>query len=253
MATQPNSSLAATTLPGPLYDALVHVFAQGIAGCMLVGGTALAGYYAGHRRSDDLDLFAGDGGALKATVLAVQSLRSLGGAFDELQNTRQFYAASCNLQEHRFTIQVVLDANLFRVGSAIEAADGVCVAGLETLLKMKAATLLSRCSEKDLYDLKWLFERFPALNTRELVPLGAEIDGGMNAESLLISLAGAPLQLESCDFSHSLSAEEVFAEIRPLKQRLMNAFDKVARSQPTPPVGELIRNLRSTGPGGQST
>ena len=60
LAREPQSSLAEQVLPGPLYQALTHVFGQGVSGCMLVGGTALAGYYAGHRRSDDLDLFTED-------------------------------------------------------------------------------------------------------------------------------------------------------------------------------------------------
>ena len=142
-------------------------------------------------------------------------------------------------------MQVVLDVNLYAVGDSIEAADGVWVADLETLLKTKAATLVSRCSEKDLYDLKWLFGRFPDLDARELVPLGAEIDAGMSAESLLISLAGTLLEVSSCGFSPSQEAEEVFAEIRSLKRLLMSAFEKVARNEPTPAVGELIRRLRS--------
>ena len=76
---QPDSSLAAQILPPPLYRALTHLSAQDLNGVMLVGGTALAGYYAGHRRSDDLDLFTEafvqnaqqwhiQGGTLQATV-----------------------------------------------------------------------------------------------------------------------------------------------------------------------------------------
>jgi len=245
MATQPDSSLAAKTLPQPLYEALVHVYAQGISDCMLVGGTALAGYYAGHRRSDDLDLFARDSNATRATVLAVESLRALGVTIDELQSTKQFYSAVCRSRAHRFTVQVVLDSNLYVVGHASVAADGVCVADLETLLKTKAATLVSRCSEKDLYDLKWLFGRFADLDAASLVPLGAEIDAGMTAESLLISLAGASLDVASCGFSYSQEREQVFAEIESLKSELMSVFERVARSEPTPPVGELIRRLKS--------
>ena len=40
MALAPDSRLARRVLPGPLYRALTHVFAQGISGCMLE--TALA-------------------------------------------------------------------------------------------------------------------------------------------------------------------------------------------------------------------
>ncbi len=75
---KPQSRLAADVLPAPLHRALRHVFAQGLSGSMLVGGTALAGYYAGHRRSDDLDLFTKDDLSQAAAVLAVKSLRNTG-------------------------------------------------------------------------------------------------------------------------------------------------------------------------------
>ncbi|MEW6751646.1 MAG: nucleotidyl transferase AbiEii/AbiGii toxin family protein [Candidatus Latescibacterota bacterium] len=69
---------AARALPAPLYRALTRVFAQGISGCVLVGGTALAGYYAEHRRSDDLDLFTRDEPPFRAAVLAARSVAALG-------------------------------------------------------------------------------------------------------------------------------------------------------------------------------
>ena len=78
MAHEPDSALAARVLPAPLYRALGHVFAQGVADVMLVGGTALAGYYAGHRRSDDLDLFVRDTSAFQAVVHAAEALTTLG-------------------------------------------------------------------------------------------------------------------------------------------------------------------------------
>ena len=119
MAQSPNSKLARSVLPEPLYRALVHVFEQGISGCMLVGGTALAGYYAGHRRSDDLDLFVRDADAHKATTLAVQTLQDLGASRTDLQHSLQFYSGSYGLSGHDFTVQAVLDANGFAVGNAM--------------------------------------------------------------------------------------------------------------------------------------
>ena len=74
MALAPDSRLAQRVLPDPLYRALTHVYAQRISGCMLAGGTAISGYYAGHRRSDDLELFAKDEDAHRAAVLAARSL-----------------------------------------------------------------------------------------------------------------------------------------------------------------------------------
>ncbi len=211
---------------------------------MIVGGTALAGYYAGHRKSDDLDLFASDTAAHRATTLAARSLRDVGTQITEVQNSNQFYSGSYRLDGHDFTVQVVLDPHLFEIGVAIEASDGVRVADLETLLKLKAATLLSRCSEKDLYDLKWLFGEFSDLTVEALIALGSEVDGGMNAETALTSVVGTSLSPSACGFSLSQSREEVFQDVESLRMQIADALDKVARKQPVPAIGELIRRLK---------
>jgi len=244
MAPEPDSALAARVLPAPLYRALTHVFAQGITGSMLVGGTALAGYYAGHRRSDDLDIFSADESSWRAAMLAARSLDRLGAAIVEQQSSAQFYSATCSLAEHAFTVQVVLDPNLFAVGASRRAADGVLAADVPTLLEMKAATLVSRCSEKDLYDLLWLLQRQSDITVEALLALGSEIDGGMTAEAVLMSLAGTTLSPAACGFSLTQSAADVFREISALKDELEKGFERIARDQPVPPIGECIRKLR---------
>ena len=77
--------------PAPLHRALKHIFADNIDGTMLVGETALAGYYAGHRRSDDLDLFTDGPLAHKAAVQAVKSLRTLGTSLADERSSGQFH------------------------------------------------------------------------------------------------------------------------------------------------------------------
>lgn len=245
MATaSPSAQLARQVLPAPLHRALTHVFAQQPQGCMLVGGTALAGYHAGHRRSDDIDLFVRDPPALQAAVRAIASLTEISTVIDERQRTPQFYDALCTLDEHVFTAQVVLDANLFAVGHGEPADDGVVVADLATLLKQKAATLVSRCSEKDLYDLLWLATAFPEIEPADLITFGAEIDRGVTCETVLLSLAGATLRESACHFSTTQSAGQVHHDIVAFQHKLMHAFDALARKQPVPPVGALIKTLR---------
>jgi len=243
LARKPKSSLAARVLPTQLYTALTHVFTQGISGCMLAGGTALSGYYAGHRRSEDLDLFTEDAPAQQGAVLAVKSLRDIGAAFADERTSAHFYHATCHLDGHDFTSQVVLDPNLFEVGSEIEADDGVVVADLKTLLKMKAATLVSRGAEKDLYDLVWLFEQDRALDVLALLALGSEIDAGMNAEALLINLVGTELRESACDFSLTEEAKDVFIKVTRLRAAVIQGLDSFLRGQPPPPIAALIRKL----------
>jgi len=244
MALQPDIALASGVLPAPLYRGLLHVFAQGISGCMLVGGTALAGYYAGHRRSDDLDLFTRDTSAQRATSLAVNSLREIGATIEPLQSSKQFNAVACSLDGHDFTAQVVLDPNLFHVGHGLNAQDGTVVADIDTLLAQKTATLVSRCSEKDLYDLLWLFERFRDLDLPTLLERGARIDGGVHAEAVLLSLVGTRLDRSACGFSRTRSADDVFDAIQSLKTNLEHGLDQLAQDQAAPRIGKLIRALK---------
>src|SRR3989339_1159256 len=103
LARRPKSRLAAEVLPPPLHRALTHVFAQGIDGTMLVGGTALAGYYAGHRRSDDLELLTGHPLAQRATVLSVKSLAQIGCSLAHERGSAPFHHATRRLDGHDLT------------------------------------------------------------------------------------------------------------------------------------------------------
>lgn len=237
---KPESRLAADVLPAPLHRVLTHVFAQGLSGCMLVGGTALAGYYAGHRRSDDLDLFTEDDLSRKAAVLAVKSLGDIG---DE-RTTAHLYHVTCHVDGHDVTAQVVLDSNLFAIGSGIMADDGVFVANLKTLLNMKAATFVARASEKDLYDLHWLFAQESALDVPAPIALGTEVDGGMNAEALLTNLIGTQLRESACDFSLTQKAGDVYAVVTRIQKTLVRGVERFLRGRPVPSIAALIRKLR---------
>ncbi|MEW5981481.1 MAG: nucleotidyl transferase AbiEii/AbiGii toxin family protein [Acidobacteriota bacterium] len=243
LARRPDSRLATEILPPPLYRALTHVFSHGADGVMLVGGTALAGYYAGHRRSDDLDLFTDSMPAHRAVVLAARSLEELGCTRVAERTSAHFYHATCELDGHDFTVQVVLDSNLFAVGSGASAGDGVVVADLETLLKMKAATLVSRASEKDLYDLAWLFAHARRLDIPALIAMGGEVDGGMNGEAVLIGLVGTEMREAACRFSLTESPAAVLARVTRVRAGLIRGLERYLRGQPAPPIAALIQKL----------
>jgi hypothetical protein len=244
-APSPQLKLAATTLPASLFTSLKHVFAQGVSGCWLAGGTALAGFYAGHRRSDDLDLFTSADSHQRSVVLAIRSLKRIGAKLDILNETHQYHETLGELDGHRFKVTSVLDENLFRVGKAVPLAGNVQVVDLVTLLKMKSATLVSRCSEKDLYDLIWIFSQFPDLGFTDLIRLGNEIDAGVEAEAILASVAGSILREEACDFSlsPSKSAKKIFKEIEDFRESLLIELANHLEGQPAMSLGALVRAL----------
>ena len=245
-APEPNLELARRVLPPPLLEALLHVFAQKLSGCMLVGGTALAGFYAGHRRSDDIDLFVDDAGSLKAAVLAVQSLSAVGAQLSVSQSSAQYFHALCLYKGHRFTIDAALHPGLSKIGTAATIEEGLVVADLKTITMMKAAALVSRCGEKDLYDLLWIKRQDQGLTAERLVELGQKIDAGATVEGLLIGLSGATLHEESCDFSldPALSKRFVFEAVSAFREELLSALLRLADGQPTPALGALVKRIR---------
>lgn len=242
-AERPKFDLAQEVLPAPLLKALVFIFSQRLSATALVGGTALAGFYAGHRRSDDLDLFVKDEESFIATTAAVKQLASLGAVFASEFQSKQYYKAVCRLEGHSFTVDVVWERNFFVVGSVEPVKNNINVASLKTLLMMKGATLISRASEKDLYDLLWLFKRFPGLKFDEFLQLARQIDGGVSGEAILINLSSTALSEHSCDFTLNpqRSRQQVLEEISTFKTTLIKEITAVLKGQaPSHPLKLLV-------------
>ncbi len=244
---KPNEALVLKTLPKPLRQAIQGIFGNGLIGCSLVGGTALAGYYAGHRESDDMALFTTDAVAQAMTVAAVKSLAGIGVVFSDERNSPSYYHVLGSLSGHNFSIDVVLDANIHRVGEFLQTTDGVQLASLETLFMMKIATLVSRCSEKDLFDLKWITEHYRNPDMKEWIALGRKVDGGANAESMLIALSAAKLRSEGCGFAakFGISSGEVFKTIVAYRSSLQKKL--AAHLETFPPstaITSLLREIR---------
>ena len=244
---KPNEALALKTLPVSLRLAIQEIFGHGLVGCALVGGTALAGFYAGHRESDDIDLFTADATAQAMTVAAVKSLARIGVVFFDERNSPSFYHVLAELNGHNFTIDVVLDANIHHKGTFVQTSKGIQLASLETLLMMKIATLVSRCSEKDLFDLRWLTEHYRDPDTGEWIALGQKVDGGVNAESILISLSGAKLRVEACGFSAKFgtTSRNVLKQMIEFRSFLQKKFAMyLETSPPSTAISSLLREIR---------
>ena len=247
MGIEPDLALAERVLPPPLLRALRHVFAQRISGCMLVGGTALAGFYAGHRRSDDLDLFAEDDGSQRMAALAVRSLEGIGAGVEVRQDSAVYFRALCALEGHRFTVDVATASALFKSGRSVRLPGDILVADLDTLLMLKGAALVSRCAEKDLYDLLWILERKDAMTLRELAQAAQRFDAGASPENLLISVLGARLDMKSCDFSldQRVSARDIHRQVSGFRKELALGLRAIAKGNRPEPLGDLVRRVRA--------
>lgn len=228
--------------------ALEYICAETGEGLWLVGGSALAGFYAEHRRSDDLDLFAVDSLAFVAAIPAVHELAKKGATISGERRTPHYYHADVELEGHSFTIDIVLDEHLHSIGTASPTEKGVWVARLPTLFATKAACLVSRCSEKDLFDLHWFFSKLGGIDVHELIACGSAVDGGLTTETLLVSLEGAILRKDACHFllpSSKMTVDGAYKCILELRQKLVRAILAYEKTlPPSPDAVALSQSLR---------
>ncbi len=248
---KPKERISEKATPEPLRKALVHIFSGISDGLWLVGGTALVGYYAEHRRSDDLDLFAIDAPAHRTAVMAVKSLSQKGALLSGERTTPTYYRANIQVQNHTFTVDVVLVEFLHQIGTAKKTTEGVWVVDLPTLFATKAACLVSRCSEKDLFDLDWMIRQMENFQIADLITAGAEIDGGLTVETLLISMQGAVLRKEACGFvlpSSGVTPAQAYQTISSLRKKLVQLLLEYEKKM-TPPsevkaLSQVIRDSK---------
>jgi hypothetical protein len=244
----PLAMISSRSTPSALREILCRLFENLDTSHWLVGGTAIAGYYAEHRRSDDLDIFVQD---TNAHALAIHELRALtahGLTLTHERRTPTYYHADAAFQEHRFTVDLVLDAHLHTIGHAHRTNDGVFVATATTLFATKATTLISRCSEKDLYDLQWFFNRLGGMDVKALVEYGTMIDGGLTSETLLIGIHGATLREEACQFAlpSGPTPKQIFKYIQQLQKTLIEALLRHEQDSPSSTIVDALqKNMQS--------
>lgn len=239
----PKQIISPVSTPPALRVTLEHIFGDISAGLWLVGGTALAGYYAEHRRSDDLDLFAMDEFSHQATIRSLHTLKKKGAQFSSERQTPNYYRAEVQFMNHRFTCDIVLDEFLHKNGTAHRVSSGIWVASLKSILAMKFSCLISRCSEKDLFDLDWIIAHCSPIPISQLVELGAIFDGGLTVETLLISLHGSKLRQEACNFllpNATATAEETYRKIINLQKQLVRDLLSYEKTLQYPPEVESL-------------
>lgn len=235
---KPFGEISSKMIPMPQRDAIHQIFLRCKEGVWLVGGTAISGYYASHRISDDIDLFTCGGSSQERAVGAIKSLAGDGAKIIHESHTPFYYKAVINWREHQFTADAVVDENLHKTGRAIQTGDGTVIADLETLFAMKIACLVSRCSEKDLFDLEWIMGHIDTIDMADFIDFGAKIDGGVSSETLLISLKGSNLNKEACRFvlpDTKMNKEKTFKKIKSFQRDLINRILVFEKKRPPSP------------------
>lgn len=232
---KPKDRISERTTSAAVRKTLGKIYSEVKKGLWLVGGTALSAYYAEHRCSEDLDLFTDNPLTFRQAILALRALKNEGAELLNESTSPHYYHTNISFMNHSYTVDIVVDENLHKIGNAHQTKDGVWVADLPTLFAMKVAALVSRCSEKDLFDLDWLIKQLKDFDTDEIIREGATIDTGLNVETLLISLQGATLRKEACHFlpeGSDITADQAYQKVLNLRKFLIKTLLEFEKKLP---------------------
>lgn len=194
---------------------------------ILVGGTALS-LLEGHRQSEDLDFIApGPKLPVRTVDAIIQSLRAQGAGVEQVVNIaaqQDFENDGLDIDDYQRDYAVDgVKVTFFAAGPAEaailkdanpQAIDGVRVADIDTLFRLKAVLLTERVTARDLFDL----HHFAARKGRGVASIFEAVrkyHPTYPIESVKHRLTRAPLRPDDPGFeglcSTTLTAEEIRA------------------------------------------
>jgi hypothetical protein len=138
---------------------LAEAFFSEPSAFFLTGGAALAGYYLGHRVTEDLDLFSPP---VESMALAVQRLRraasAVGGALEAVQEAPEFRRFVVQRASEVTLVDLVIDRAPQLIADKL-MMDHIRIDSEREITANKITALLGRTAPRDLVDLYALFER----------------------------------------------------------------------------------------------
>lgn len=152
MASSTKSSLT------PLQQDLLAAFFAREQRFFLTGGGALAGYYFGHRTTEDIDLFTPPGPDLEEAARILREAARTAGATLEPQRTfPDFRRLLARRGDETCVVDLVVDrAPMIEPEKTLR--DGVRVDSLREIAANKLCAVVGRAEIKDLVDLRVLLE-----------------------------------------------------------------------------------------------
>lgn len=200
----------------PFQRALLEAFFRRAPAFYLTGGAALAGFYLGHRRTDDLDLFTTEE-ALESGERALQEAADeLGGALERLQTAPDFRRRLVRRSGESLVVDLVRERATAGQRTKVQRG-AVRLDSSEEILANKLCALLSRAELRDLVDVISL-ER-AGLRMEEVLPDAMQKDGGLTPAQLAWVLSELRIG-DDARIPGNLSADELRSGLESLIDRL---------------------------------
>jgi hypothetical protein len=204
----------------PLQREVLTAFFKHERRFFLTGGAALAGFYLGHRTTDDLDLFTHEKEAFEVGGYVLQAVADeLGGRVVVRQDAPGFRRYVVSRGEEAVVVDLVWE----RVPSAFPEKPeraGVRIDPIEEILVNKLTAALSRAEERDLVDL--LFLERAGHRAEQALDSALQKDGGCTPAALAWVLSQVQVE-EGAALPGGIKAHELHEFLADLVQRLLRA------------------------------
>ena len=189
----------------------------------LTGGAALAGFYLGHRETNDLDLFTLTDVLDDGVGLIREIARQLGAALESIQTSPDFRRLLMRRGAEAVVIDLVRE-HAAQEYSAKNIVNGIRVDRPEEILANKLCTLLSRSEIRDLVDVRAL--EIAGYHVEDAIPAAAAKDTGLTPAQLGWVLSQIEIGKDVLP-PGGVSAEELREYLATLIKRLTHlAFPK---------------------------
>lgn len=147
----------------------------------LSGGAALVGFYLGHRRTEDLDLFTMENEVENGFRLVGEVAKSLGASVEPIQTSPDFRRLLLKRGDEAIMVDLIREY-VFQVSPEKTVINGIRVDTQEEILANKLCALLSRSEIRDLVDVREL-ER-AGFNLENALVSAAKKDSGLTPAQL---------------------------------------------------------------------
>lgn len=130
----------------------LNAFFRRESGFFLSGGAALAGFYIGHRETQDLDLFTLENEIEKGVELMNEVAQEIGASVEALQTSPDFRRFLLRRSDESVVIDLIREC-VFQQSVKKSVIGGVAIDPAEEILANKLCALLSRSEIRDLVDV----------------------------------------------------------------------------------------------------
>lgn len=118
----------------------------------LTGGAALAGFYFGHRETDDLDLFTLENKIADGFAIVREVAKNLDATLEPIQTSPDFRRSLVKRGDEAVVVDLVREY-VFQLENEKRKINGIRIDSPEEILANKLCTLLSRSEIRDLVDV----------------------------------------------------------------------------------------------------